>query len=67
MKKILLSVSIVFLLTSFKPKQITWVAIGDSITYLNDHADETGEQDLQRIYDKSSGTTTEHTVYQPGP
>jgi lysophospholipase L1-like esterase len=26
---------------SFKKKELTWVAIGDSITYLNDHVDET--------------------------
>jgi len=44
MKKILLSISVVFLLTSFKPKQISWVAIGDSITYLNDHLNETGNR-----------------------
>lgn len=30
------------LLISFKDKETTWVAIGDSITYLNDHLDETG-------------------------
>ena len=31
--------------TSFKPeKQISWTAIGDSITYLNDHLDETGNR-----------------------
>jgi len=30
---------------SFAPqKQVTWVAIGDSITYLNDHLDETGNR-----------------------
>jgi lysophospholipase L1-like esterase len=28
-------------ITSFKPKELTWTAIGDSITYLNEHADET--------------------------
>lgn len=28
----------------FTPKTITWVAIGDSITYLNDHPDETGNR-----------------------
>jgi len=44
MKKILLSICVVFLLTSFKPKQISWVAIGDSITYLNDHISETGNR-----------------------
>ena len=29
---------------SFTPKEITWVAIGDSITYLNDHQEETGNR-----------------------
>lgn len=33
-----------FLLCSFKEKQLTWVAIGDSITYLNDHPEETGNR-----------------------
>ena len=32
------------LLISFKQKQLTWVAIGDSITYLNDHSSETGDR-----------------------
>ncbi len=32
------------LLTSFDPVEITWTAIGDSITYLNDHIDETGNR-----------------------
>lgn len=32
------------LLISFKQKELTWVAIGDSITYLNDHPDETGNR-----------------------
>lgn len=34
----------VWLLTSFTQKEIVWVAIGDSITYLNDHTDETGNR-----------------------
>lgn len=29
---------------AFKPRKITWVAIGDSITYLNEHPDETGNR-----------------------
>ncbi|MBX3253474.1 MAG: SGNH/GDSL hydrolase family protein [Chitinophagaceae bacterium] len=29
---------------SFRPKPVTWIAIGDSITYLNEHADETGNR-----------------------
>lgn len=34
----------VLLLSSFTEKEIVWVAIGDSITYLNDHPDETGNR-----------------------
>lgn len=30
--------------TTFTPAAITWTAIGDSITYLNDHHDETGNR-----------------------
>ncbi|UBM60108.1 SGNH/GDSL hydrolase family protein [Marinilongibacter aquaticus] len=32
------------LMLGCKPKEISWVAIGDSITYLNDHKDETGNR-----------------------
>ena len=31
-------------LTTFTPKEISWTAIGDSITYLNNHVDETGNR-----------------------
>jgi len=44
MKKYLVILLAVFLLSSFTEKEVTWVAIGDSITYLNDHADETGNR-----------------------
>lgn len=44
MKKLLITIVILCLLTSYTPRQITWVAIGDSITYLNDHLDETGNR-----------------------
>jgi len=44
MKKLLCLLLATCLLTSFKPKETTWVAIGDSITYLNDHLDETGNR-----------------------
>lgn len=45
MKYIYLSVTLIFLLmTSFKEKELVWVAIGDSITYLNDHSEETGNR-----------------------
>lgn len=44
MKKCLIVLLAVFLLSSFTQKEVTWVAIGDSITYLNDHPDETGNR-----------------------
>lgn len=36
--------SFAILLTASSPVKRTWVAIGDSITYLNDHLDETGNR-----------------------
>ncbi len=44
MKKLLLIIPLLFLQIAFQPKKITWVAIGDSITYLCDHMDETGNR-----------------------
>jgi lysophospholipase L1-like esterase len=44
MKKILLLIAVAAISYSFIPKKITWIAIGDSITYLNDHTDETGNR-----------------------
>ena len=44
MKKIIVIGLIMLIQISFTPKKITWVAIGDSITYLNDHQDETGNR-----------------------
>ena len=44
MKKVLPLLFALFLLSSFGHKELTWVAIGDSITYLNDHRDETGNR-----------------------
>ncbi|MCQ6960761.1 SGNH/GDSL hydrolase family protein [Mucilaginibacter aquariorum] len=44
MKKYLFVLFTIFILCSFKEKELTWVAIGDSITYLNDHPDETGNR-----------------------
>lgn len=44
MKKILLTGLAALLLIACKPKQLTWVAIGDSITYLNEHQNETGNR-----------------------
>lgn len=42
--KLIFIFAIVLLTYSFKPKEITWVAIGDSITFLNDHLNETGNR-----------------------
>lgn len=44
MKKLVVILIIATLMVSFSPKEITWVAIGDSITYLNEHPDETGNR-----------------------
>lgn len=44
MKKVLFLSLIIVGFLSFKPKEITWVAIGDSITYLNDHPEQTGNR-----------------------
>lgn len=44
MKKFFVLFIIICLTSSYSSKNITWVAIGDSITYLNDHLDETGNR-----------------------
>ena len=44
MKKLLILTAAVSLLCSSRPKELTWVAIGDSITYLNEHLNETGNR-----------------------
>src|SRR4051812_29850684 len=44
MKKIIIFLIAFFSIGFFKQQEITWVAIGDSITYLNDHLDETGNR-----------------------
>ncbi|QMU27774.1 SGNH/GDSL hydrolase family protein [Adhaeribacter radiodurans] len=45
MKKFFLLIFPLFFFSSFNTtKTLTWVAIGDSITYLNDHPDETGNR-----------------------
>ena len=56
MKKLSILFIIVALVSSFSRKEITWVAIGDSITYLNEHANETGNRItkgyMTRVIDK---------------
>lgn len=44
MKKVLLFALFVWSITSFRQKEKEWVAIGDSITYLNDHPEESGNR-----------------------
>ena len=44
MKIKLLALVILCCLTAYTPVEITWTAIGDSITYLNDHTNETGNR-----------------------
>ncbi len=42
-KSLILLIGVIFLVSG-PPKSITWVAIGDSITYLNDHPNEAGNR-----------------------
>lgn len=55
-KTFLLFIALLF--CSFTEKETVWVAIGDSITYLNDHPDETGNRVakgyLSRVVDELS-------------
>ncbi len=44
MKKTFLLIFCLIFSFGFTPKPLTWVAIGDSITYLNDHQNETGNR-----------------------
>ena len=44
MKKTCIIITVLLVVFSFKQKDITWVAIGDSITYLNDHPAEAGNR-----------------------
>ena len=44
MKKLIVSIAAWFILSSCSTKQTIWIAIGDSITYLNEHHDETGNR-----------------------
>lgn len=44
MKKLLILLVVVGLCTSLKHDELTWTALGDSITYLNEHPNETGNR-----------------------
>ena len=43
-KQSLAILTFVYLFSSFRKKEVSWVAIGDSITYLNNHLNETGNR-----------------------
>jgi lysophospholipase L1-like esterase len=61
MKKLILLIAIVCAITSFSSKKITWIAIGDSITYLNEHTDETDNRItkgyMTRVVEKLTNVT----------
>ncbi len=44
MRKTFIFIAVLIITSSFSAPQKTWIAIGDSITYLNDHTDETGNR-----------------------
>lgn len=44
MKKLFPFILLISICLASAPRKLTWVAIGDSITYLNDHQDETGNR-----------------------
>ena len=44
MKKLFLLLSLICLLSSFERRELSWTALGDSITYLNEHLDQTGNR-----------------------
>jgi lysophospholipase L1-like esterase len=50
---------VVWVLSSFSAKKLTWVAIGDSITYINEHTEETGNRVtrgyMSRVVEKLPG------------
>ena len=56
MKKILIVICAIFVLSSFTHKELTWVAIGDSITYLNDHKNETQDRLTKGYLTQVTGT-----------
>ena len=58
MKKIFLFVVILLIASSFSSKQKVWVAIGDSITYLNDHVNETGNRVTKGYMTQVTGKLT---------
>lgn len=43
-KRLITLLALLVTMTSFGPKELTWTAIGDSITYMNEHPEETGNR-----------------------
>jgi lysophospholipase L1-like esterase len=61
-KSLFIICALALVFSSFTTQQpVTWVALGDSITYLNDHLDETGNRDtkgyMTRVTEKLSNVT----------
>ena len=67
MKRFLLLLVLTVLFVASKPRKITWVAIGDSITYLNDHQNETGNRVTKGYLTLISGEISAGYLRQPGP
>ncbi|MDR3252208.1 MAG: alpha-L-fucosidase, partial [Tannerella sp.] len=59
MKKIIFSILVALLISATQKPETVWVAIGDSITYLNDHPNETNNRVkkgyITRVTEKLSG------------
>ncbi|WP_018629490.1 SGNH/GDSL hydrolase family protein [Niabella aurantiaca] len=56
MKRILLLGIVLLAAYGFSKKELKWVAIGDSITYLNDHLNETGNRVTKGYMSRVTGT-----------
>jgi lysophospholipase L1-like esterase len=65
-KYLIIIASIFFCGSSSVPGKIKWVAIGDSITYLNDHADETGNRVEKGYLTRVTETLTDITYVNKG-
>ncbi|MDR1224829.1 MAG: SGNH/GDSL hydrolase family protein [Tannerella sp.] len=65
-KYLIIIASIFFCGSSSVPGKIKWVAIGDSITYLNDHVDETGNRVEKGYLTRVTETLTDITYVNKG-
>jgi lysophospholipase L1-like esterase len=62
MKTLIRFTLLCFIMFSCSTKQTTWVAIGDSITYLNEHQDETGNR-ITKGYMTRGTEKLQHITY----